>query len=233
MTANAAAREPIHLDLESTVLSRFVWRGEMWTDDPVFWQTVTFRYKGFRAWNFLNVDLTGINSDRLELNEYDYILDYTFSFKQFSLAPGVLHFSSPTHFFPSSTKITLDIKSTLPLHPRLRARFDPNESRGSYFIFSLAQRISPVHGAPDIDLYASLGASEPKYYHKRLDDDLTLTDSLLGVSVPLTVGKGFILAPYVEYTALLDHSVREAQRDTGAKKEAVTWAVMLSRNIEF
>jgi hypothetical protein len=229
----AAAREPVKLDLESMVLSRFVWRGEMWTDDPVFWQTATLRYKGLRAWNFFNVDLTSINGDRFELNEYDTILDYTFSFGRFSVAPGVLHFSSPTHFFPPSTKITLDVKTMLPLQPRLRVRVDPSASRGSYYIFSLAQRVSSRRGMPDLDLYASLGVSEPRYYRRRLDDRLTVTDALLGVSVPLNVGKGFTLAPYLEFTTLLDHSVREAQRDTGARRDALTGAVVLSRGMEF
>ena len=229
----ATAREPIKIDLESMVLSRFVWRGEVWTGDPVFWQTAALRYRGFRAWNFFNMDLTAINGDRYELNEHDYILDYTYTFRYFSLAPGVLHFSSPTGFFPSSTKITLDVKTTLPLHPRLRLRVDPKETRGSYYIFSLAQRVSPYRGAPAVDLYASLGVSEPRYYRKRLGGNLTFTDALLGVSVPVEVGKGFTLTPFVELTSLLDHSVREAQRDTGAGKDMATWAVMLNRGIEF
>ncbi len=234
MGTNAAdAREPVKMDLESMVLSRFVWRGEMWTDDPVFWQTATLRYKGLRAWNFFNVDLTSINGDRFELNEYDFLLDYTFAFRHFSVAPGVLHFSSPTDFFPSSTKITLDVKTFLPLQPRLRVRVDPKESRGSYHILSLAQRISPGNRMPDVDLYGSLGVSEPRYYRKRLGSGPAFTDALFGASVPIAVGKGFTLAPYVEYTTLIDHSVREAQGDTGARRDAVTWAVTVSRGMEF
>jgi hypothetical protein len=103
-------REGVRLDMESSARSRFVWRGEMWTDDPVFWQTVTLSWRNFRSYNFFNVDLTDINGERYELNEYDYILDYTFRFRHFSAAPGVLHFSSPTNFFKPSTKITLDLR---------------------------------------------------------------------------------------------------------------------------
>ncbi len=46
----ARAENRATLDFESSVRSRFVWRGEMWTDDPVFWQTVVFRWGGFRSW---------------------------------------------------------------------------------------------------------------------------------------------------------------------------------------
>ena len=229
----AIAREPIRLELESTIPSRYIWRGEMSTDDPVFWQTVTFRYKGFRAWNFFNVDLTDINNDRFELNEYDYIFDYTISFKNFSVAPGMLHFTSPTSFFPSSTKITFDVKTTLPLHPRLRVRIDPKKSKGSYYILSLSKKTPLIRNVSDIEFYSTMGASEPKYYRARLCDDLAVTDLLLGVSVPINVGNGFVLAPYVEFTSLLNRSVREAQRDTGAKIDTVTWALVLNRGLEF
>ena len=75
-TAHANARDNIRVHLDGTFLSRFVWRGEMWTDDPVFWQTTTIRYKGFRSYNFFNVDLTDINNDKFECNEYDFIIDY-------------------------------------------------------------------------------------------------------------------------------------------------------------
>ena len=73
------SRENIRVNLDGTYLSRFVWRGEMWTDDPVFWHTATIRYGDLRSYNFFNVDLTDINSDRYECNEFDFILDYTFS----------------------------------------------------------------------------------------------------------------------------------------------------------
>jgi hypothetical protein len=227
------ARDGIRLELESMLLSRFVWRGEMWTDDPVFWQTVTFRYKGFRAWNFFNVDLTDINDDRFQCNEYDYIFDYTFAFNAFSLAPGVLHFSSPTDYFKPSTKITLDVKVFAPLNPRLRVRIDPEKSSGSYYIFSLAHRISPNFLRNGINLYSSLGISQPRYYRKYLGGRLACTDLLLGVSAPLAIGKGFVLSPAVEVTSLLDNSIRRAQRDTGARKDAVTYLASISRTLEW
>jgi len=232
-TEAAVAREKVRLELESMLLSRFVWRGEMWTDDPVFWQTVTFRYKGFRAWNFFNVDLTGINDDRFQCNEYDYIFDYTVLFSTFSIAPGVLHFSSPTDFFEPTTKITLDVKGFTILHPRLRVRIDPEKSRGSYYIFSVSQEITPFPSAGRVVLYGAAGASQPRYYRTYLDARLAITDILIGASVPFSLGKGFTVTPYVEYTSLIDRSVRRAQRDTGARKEAFTFAASVSRSMEW
>jgi hypothetical protein len=227
------ARETVRLDLESMLLSRFVWRGEMWTDDPVFWQTVTVRYKGFRAWNFFNVDLTDINGDRFRCNEYDYIFDYTVAFRSFSVAPGVLHFSSPTDFFEPTTRITLDVRVFAPLNPRLRVRIDPEKSRGSYYILSLSHRISPGFPGNGIDLYSALGISQPRYYRSYLGDQTAFTDFLLGAGVPFALGKGFTLTPAAEFTSLIERSVRRAQKDTGARKDAVTVTVGLSRTLEW
>ncbi|MDP2983472.1 MAG: hypothetical protein Q8O92_09100 [Candidatus Latescibacter sp.] len=227
------ARDTLKLELDGTFLSRFVWRGEMWTDDPVYWQTVTFRYRGFRSYNFFNIDLTDINHDKYECNEYDYILDYTFSFYHFSIAPGVLRFTSPTNFFATSTKITLDVKTGLPFQPRLRIRIDPYKSSGSYYIFSFARTIWLKEPERFLTIYGSLGMSQPRYYRKNLGDRIVLTDALLGVNVPFSLGGGFVLTTLMEFTSLLDSSVRKAQDEKGARKDAVTYGVTLSRLLEF
>ncbi|MCE5249728.1 hypothetical protein LLG96_05860 [bacterium] len=232
-TSDTHARDTIGMHLDSMFLSRFVWRGEMWTDDPVSWYTATFRYKGFRSYNFFNVDLTDINNDLYECNEYDFILDYTFSFRHFSLAPGVLHFSSPTDYFEPTTKIILQVKTDLPLHPGLRIRVDPEKSRGSYFILDVYQRVSPRIFKQDIDFYGSLGASQPRYYRRYLGTKTTLTDLLLGMSVPFRLGGDFVLEPVVEFTSLLDSSVRKAQEEKHYKKDAFMFGIRLSRNFEF
>jgi hypothetical protein len=229
----ARAREPLTLDLESSVRSRFVWRGEMWTDDPVFWQTATLRWRGFRSWNFFNIDLTDLNGDRYELNEYDFILDYTFRFGRWSVAPGMLRFTSPTGFFKTTTKYTLDIRMSSPWNPRLRIRIDTKHSRGSYYIFSASRRAAPLGGHFILALYGEFGLSQPRYYRGYLSDRIAATDALLGVSAPVAVGKGFTLSPFVEFTSLLDRSVRGAQEKTGAKKDAVTVGVMMGKIVVF
>jgi len=233
ISGQAHGRDKIRVHLDGAFLTRFVWRGEMWTDDPVSWYTATFRYRGFRSYNFFNIDLTDINNDRYECNEFDFILDYTFFFKHFTLAPGVLHFSSPTDFFEPTTKITLQIKTDVPFHPGLRIRVDPEKSRGSYYILDISQRISAGFFIKDFDFYGSLGASQPRYYRKYLGTKTTLTDLLLGISVPWVLGKGFILEPLVEFTSLLDRSVRKVQEEKHYRKDAFTYAVRLSRNFEF
>jgi hypothetical protein len=227
------ARDTLNLDLDGTFLSRFVWRGEMWTDDPVYWQTATFRYRGFRAYNFFNIDLTDINHDKYECNEYDYILDYTFSFRHFSLAPGILQFTSPTNFFETSTKIILDVKTDLPFAPRLRIRIDPEKSSGSYYIFSFERQIFFKKPGKFFTAYGSLGASQPRYYQKDLGVRLALTDALLGVNVPFNLGGGFVITPLVEFTSLLDNSVRKAEDVRGARKDAATYGITVSRSLNF
>jgi len=231
--SQAHARERISLDLNGTALSRFVWRGDMWTDDPVFWYTATFRYKGFRSYNFFNIDLTEINDDKFQCNEYDCILDYTFSFDTFSVAPGVLHFSSPTDFFESTTKITLQIKTHLPLNMGLRIRVDPEKSRGSYYILDISQRFSLKRPINQIDFYGSLGASQPRYYGKGLKDEIAFTDMLLGIGIPFNIGKGMTLTPLIEFTTLLGHHLRNGIEARGRKTEAFTYGITLARGFEF
>ncbi len=93
--------------------------------------------------DFFNVDLTDINGDRHELNEYDFILDYTVRFGRWSVAPGMLRFTSPTGFFETTTKYTIDIRAVSSWNPRLRVRIDSEHSRGNYFIFSSSRRFAP------------------------------------------------------------------------------------------
>jgi hypothetical protein len=42
-----------------------------------------------------------------------------------------------------------------------------------------------------------------------------------------------VLTPLVEFTSLLDSSVRKTQDEKGARKDAVTFGVTLSRLLEF
>jgi len=222
----------INIDLDGSYLNRFVWRGEMWTDDPVFWQTTTIRYKGFRSYNFFNIDLTDINNDKFECNEFDFIIDYTFSFDSFSIAPGVLHFSSPTDFFEPATKITLDVKVDLLLKPRIRIRIDPEKTRGSYYILSFSHNVLINRLVKEIDFYGSLGASQPRYYRKYLDNDVTLTDSLVGMNILFNIGKGFVFVTLVEFTSLIDSSIRDVQEENNYKKDAITYGIRVSKSFE-
>lgn len=230
---HAHALDSIKVDLNGSCLSRFVWRGDMWTDDPVFWHTAIFRYKGFRSYNFFNIDLTDINDDKFQCNEYDYILDYTFSFDTFSVAPGILHFSSPTDYFKPTTKITLQIKTDLPLNMGLRIRVDPEKSRGSYYILDISQRFLFKKPINQIDFYGSLGASQPRYYGSGLKDKIAFTDILLGIGIPFDVGNGMTLTPLVEFTTLLGHHLRNGIETMGRKTETVTYGITLARGFEF
>ena len=225
-------RDVVNIDLDGTYINRFVWRGEMWTDDPVFWQTTTIRYKGFRSYNFFNIDLTDINNDKFKCNEFDFIIDYTFSFDSFSIAPGVLHFSSPTDFFEPTTKITLEVKVDLLLKPHIRIRIDPEKTRGSYYILSFSHNVLINRLVKEIDFYGSLGASQPRYYRKYLDNDVTLTDSLVGMNILFNIGKGFMFVTLVEFTSLIDSSIRDVQEENNYKKDAITYGIRLSKSFE-
>ncbi|MFC1539217.1 hypothetical protein ACFL6H_07325 [Candidatus Latescibacterota bacterium] len=221
------------VDIDGMVLSRFVWRGEMWTDDPVLWHTATIRCGGFRSYNFFNIDLTDINHDRFECNEYDFIIDYTFPFGDVTVAPGVLHFSSPTNFFEPTTKITLQIKSALPFNPGLRIRVDPEKSSGSYFIFDFSNSFKVRKIPYPINLYGSIGASQPRYYRSYLDDQNKLTDILIGFNIPIDIGYGLTLSPAFEFTSLVEKSVRKAQEENHYDKDAFTYLVRIGRQFSF
>ena len=217
--------EPVALELESSVRSRYIWRGEMWTDDPVFWQTATLKWRGFSSWNFFNVDLTDINDERWKITEYDYIFDYTFRFSRFSAAPGIYHFSSPAGFFEPSTKVTLELTAESTWNPGLWVSIDTKYSSGSYFIISAARRTGPLRCRAPLDVYGSVGISQPRYYRDYLGDRWAFTDALLGISVPFDMGGGFTLSLLAEFTSLIDRSVREAQEETGARKDSLTFGV--------
>ncbi len=230
---NARASEPFTVDMESSVRSHYVWRGEMWTDGPVFWQTATFRWYGFSSWNFFNIDLNDVNGERLKITEYDYIFDYTFRFSRFSAAPGLYHFSSLVGFFEPSTKVTLNITVKSTWNPGLWVSIDTKYSSGSYFIFSAARQVKPLKRLVPLNFYGSVGISQPRYYRNYLDDHWAFTDTLLGISTPFDIRSGFTLSLFAEFTSLLDRSVRKAQDETGARKDSLTVGVSVTRGIKF
>ena len=84
-----------------------------------------------------------------------------------------------------------------------------------------------------LDVYGSVGISQPRYYRDYLDDHWAFTDTLIGMSAPFDIGDGFALSLFAEFTSLLDRSVREAQEETGARKDSLTFGVTATRGIEF
>ncbi len=110
---------------------------------------------------------------------------------------------------------------------------DPEKSSGSYFILDVYQRFALPRFIDNIDFYGSLGASRPRYYRKYLGNKTTLTDMLIGIVIPFDFGRGFVVSPLVEFTSLLDSSVRKAQDEKGYDKDAFTYGIRIERGFEF
>ncbi len=224
VSAETSAREPVTVELETTVLDKFIWRGAPWTDDPVFWPQATIRHGGSRAYLFFNFDLTDINGDRYRCNEFDFIVDHTFRLGGFGIAPGVLHFSSPTDFFDPSTKITLALTADAPLRPSLNFRFDAKGIKGSYLIGKTYAEIPLGFREAVLETAFWLSGGSAKYYG--VDKGIVVTDTLLRLSVPAYIGGGWTLRPGLELTALVDPDIRDAY---SGENQAAVWYLSLSR----
>lgn len=219
----ARAGEALHMEIETAALSKFVWRGAPWTDDPVLWPQMTFRRGGFRTYLLFNFDFTDINDDQYQCNEIDIIADNTFRFGRFGVAPGFIHYTSPTDFFDPVTKILLGLKMDTMFSPSLNFRFDVKGVKGSYVILKThhAFPVARTGAAIAADFWVSGGSA--RYYG--VDKGIVVTDTMVRLSLPFPVSDAVTLTPGVELTSLVDPALR---REYGADGRAFVYYVSMT-----
>jgi len=134
-----------------TALSKYVWRAQLVTDDPVLQPEATLTYDDFSLGVWANIDLTNRNGERGQLSE----LDVTGEYGHTLLAgdPMVRGFIGATaYLFPSTAaKTTAEvyggISLDLPVHPRFTVYYDVVEIEGLYATIGLHEEIPLVLGS--------------------------------------------------------------------------------------
>jgi hypothetical protein len=212
-----AEEEAVSASVDVPVLSSYVWRGQVVTDDPVVQPTFTLSKSGLTLnwWGNMNLD-DNATGDEYEFSEHDITVSYstTCPLTGAGVTFGVVNFDFPNVGLvdaEGNVSLVNDTReaflifalSDLLLAPTVSVNYDFKEADGFYASLGISHSIE-VAEKISLGLAASLGAADSdwgSYYFGDTGDGLT--DYSVSASLPVALTDNLTLTPGVQYVALL------------------------------
>jgi len=197
-------------------VNKYVWRGMLLTDGPVFQPAATLGYKGASINVWGNLDLDNVNDNAGDFNEIDMTLDYTHTIKEFSVSGGLIYYDFPNTDFRSTLELYVAAGVDILLQPCITVYFDVDQAQGIYGTLGLSHSFDlpdsdSVSWSLDLAARVGLGSSPDVDYYFGVHD-AAFTDFYAEGSLPVTIFDQLTITPYIGVAMVLDTSLR-AQTD--------------------
>ena len=223
------AATPLTLEAEVALFSRYVWRGQRLTDDPVFQPDVTVGWGDVSLNVWASMDLTDVNGNELEFSEVDFTLEVgreiTTEPCSVRLFGGAILYTFPNTAFDSTLELFAGIALGVPLAPSLTVYQDVQEIDGTYVELGLHHDVALPLGR--LSLGAALGwggeSYNDGYWGVRAAG---LNDLRVTAGWPVEL-EGWTIEPSIAFSALLDDDVRRS----AAKSDLWIFGVTVARSL--
>ena len=194
-------------------VNKYVWRGMLLTDGPVFQPAATLGYRGASLNVWGNLDLDNANDNAGEFNEIDLVLDYTHSIKEFGLSGGLIYYTFPNTDFRSTVELYVAAGVDMLLQPCLTVYFDVDQAEGFYGTLGFAHSFGLIDSDSidvglDLSTIVGLGSSQYNEFYFGVRDT-AFSDFNATASLPITIIDQLTVSPYVGVTMVLDTSLRD------------------------
>ena len=218
-TVLAEGEDKIEFGLTSDFYSKYVWRGQLLNDDPVFQPGISASYKGFTfsLWGNLNLTDYGTSDNSGEFTEYDLTLDYSGNLtEKVGYSVGVIHYHFPSASATDTTEFYWGFSFDVPLNPTITVYHGLGNENGMYANFGISHTIENILKISDnvtanLELGASIGWGNSTYNKDYWGiDDSRLNDLVLSVGIPFDLGNGWAVRPSFNYAILVDGKIRSA-----------------------
>lgn len=218
----AAAQDDLSFEITSDFFGKYVWRGQLLNDDPVYQPgiTVTRGNMTFGFWG--NLDLTNYNDRSGDFSELDYYFDWSDDFpgmKGVSYSVGVIYYDFPGAGadggrVPDTAELYWALRFDLPLSPTVTAYHDLDEAEGTYANLAFSHSIEKIAElGPDTPVgmktSAGLGWGSGSYNNYYWGTEQSkLQDLSCSVSFPVRV-IGWMVTPSLNYVTLVSDDIRD------------------------
>lgn len=217
----AAAGKALPVDVKVGVdaVSKYVWRGQLLTDDPVFQPGATVSYKGLSLNLWGSLDMTDIHEGSghsWRLQELDYTLAYACSpIAGLDLQVGAVEYTFPGTAFSSTAELFASATlSKVLLAPTLALYRDIDEADGCYASAGLSHTFALTEKL-GLALGAGLGWGDTKYHDYYFGEGGNgFSDLLLSSSLNYAVNQYVSLSLYLKYSDMICSGRRAAARGT-------------------
>ncbi len=213
--ASAVQAEGVGVEVGTDIVSKYIWRGQLLTDDPVLQPSVTLSYGNFafNAWG--SIDMTDINEDgtsTYNMQEVDYTLSYGFApCEGVDMEVGVIIYDFPGTAFKTTEEVYASVSlSSLPLSPTLSVNYDYDEVDGYYANLSVGHSFELTEKL-GLSLGAGLGWGNSGYNDAYFGvDSGQVNDLALSASLDYAVNDNFAISGYLGYSELVDSDIEGA-----------------------
>jgi len=216
-SAKAEEKNSLGFDISADFFSKYIWRGQVLTDDPVFQGGASATYGGLSAGIWGNLDLTSANGESGEFTEVDYFGEYAFEIPGIDGVGFAVGFVN--YHFPGVTGDTSEIYWSagidMPLKPSVSVSYDIDEIDGIYTSFAIGHDFGTILEVAEnmpvaMEFGASLGIGDEDYNNGYWGtDDSGLNDLALSLAFPMEIG-GWSVTPSVNYVTLVDSDIRSS-----------------------
>lgn len=226
--ANAPAPpDKINFNFNGDFFSKYVWRGQLITDQFVFQPSISGTYKNWTATVWTNTNLSNdktyagmdMGGRAGEFTEYDLVLDYSNKFSpdsKIGYSIGVIHYHFPSLSFTDTTEIYWGFNFDVPLNPTIKVYHGLGNENGTYINLGLSHTFKEVVKISDkitgdLFLGASLGWANGTYNKDYWDvSGSHLNDLAFTLAVPISLPAGWVIKPSVNYVTLVDGAIRDS-----------------------
>lgn len=216
-----AEEKPWGIGAESAFNSKYIWRGTVPADEPVWQPTIALTYRWLTASWWGNLELTDGNGHSGEFTEMDYTIELAGQMDIFAVTAGALVYQFPNTGLPATTELYAGMGLDVPLSPSLTVYQDVDEVGGTYvniaggYGFELWKPSEVLTLSLDCSASIGLGSSQHNEGYYCSADNFAcasraaFTDVFVSLALPVSVKGNLGIVPSVQYTGILDGGIRE------------------------
>ncbi len=215
-----ATLQAAEANLDLSVNSAYIWRGQVLNDEPVFQPTVTVSAENglsFETWANWNLTDSLGKSTEHDFNEIDLTVSYDIPVEVVDVTVGVSEYAFPNQTEPSTREFFMTVgKADFPLSPSASVYYDFEEVDGFYGTASIAHSIEATKKLTlDASLSIGIGDSDYNNYYFGIDD-VALNDGNAMMGVTYAFNESLTVSGFAMYTVLLDSDIRDAASESDA-----------------
>jgi len=243
-SAWAEETSPVSAGLDLSVLSSYVFRGQVLNDKAVVQPSLTVSKSGFalNTWANYNLDGSYSGDNEHEFSELDLTASYSKRVGPVNLGVGVVQYTFPNQVLTVSDETTTTqtaypatrevyVSVGLPdvvLAPTLTVYRDFDTIAGFYATLALSQSFKVTEKA-SVVVSASVGAGDKDYNQGYFGQDKTaLNDVVFGLALLITATDCLTIKPAIGYVFLPDSSISDAADEVYGNKDSLIGSLTLS-----
>jgi len=201
--APALALGPLDVDASVGLHSKYVWRGQIATPDPVVQPSLDVGIMGLTVGIWSNIDLTDANDRKLSPLETDYSVGYKLSLPLVSIGAGFIYYDYPESVGPNTSEFYASAEANVLLSPHVAIYRDVDQIKGTYVNVGAAYE-KPLAETADFRLAADYGYGSEGYRTGYFGVATAgASDLLISASVPWKGLPFLTVEPHVSWATLL------------------------------